>query len=70
MEKYPVRKVALDYDIGDVRRRYLSLSTGQVYDALSESGLNGRAMEAGIYPLVPAMKVAGPGIGSMFASAW
>ena len=60
MEKYPVRKVALDYDIGDVRRRYLSLSTGQVYDALSESGLNGRAMEAGIYPLVPAMKVAGP----------
>lgn len=60
MEEYPVRTVALDYDIGDVRRRYLRLSTGQVYDALSESGLNGRAMEAGLYPLVPTMKVAGP----------
>jgi hypothetical protein len=53
MEKYPVRTVALDYDIDNARRRYLSLSTGQVYDALSEYDLKGRAMEAGIYPLVP-----------------
>jgi len=60
MEKYPVRTVTFDYDIGEAYRRYQRLSTGQVYDALSESGLKGRAMEAGIYPLVPAMKVAGP----------
>ncbi len=60
MTSYPLRSIELDYDIDDVRRRYLRLSTGQVYDALSEAGLKGRAMEAGIYPLVPSMKIVGP----------
>ncbi len=60
MEKYPIRKTALDYDVEEVRVRYLRLSTGQVYDSLSEIGLKGRAMAAGIYPLVPSMKIAGP----------
>lgn len=60
MSDFPIRKIALDYDVADIRRRYLTLSTGQVYDALSERGLKGRAMFPGVYPLVPTMKVAGP----------
>ncbi len=59
-QTYPVRRVELSYDVVDVRTRYLRLSTGQVYDTLSEQGLKGRAMAAGIYPLVHTMKVAGP----------
>jgi len=36
------------------------LYTGLVYDACEQLGLRGRAMQSGIYPLVPTMKVAGP----------
>lgn len=60
MKDYPIRAVTLGYEVADIRRRYLALSTGQVYDALSEAGLKGRAMAAGIYPLVHTMKLAGP----------
>ncbi len=60
MEEYPIRKTALEYDVDEVQARYFRLSTGQVYDSLSELGLTGRAMAAGIYPLVHSMKVAGP----------
>jgi regulator of RNase E activity RraA len=59
-ESFPLRHVDLAYDVDDVRARYLRLSTGQVYDTLSEQGFKGRAMAAGIYPLLPTMKVAGP----------
>lgn len=59
-EAFPLRHVELGYDVDDVRARYLKLSTGQVYDTLSERGLKGRAMAAGIYPLLHTMKVAGP----------
>jgi 4-hydroxy-4-methyl-2-oxoglutarate aldolase len=57
---FPLRRVDLGYDVEDVRARYLRLSTGQVYDTLSERGLKGRGMAAGIYPLVHTMKLAGP----------
>ena len=60
MNDYPVRRLDVDYDVAEVRRRYLALSTGQVYDTLSERGLKGRAMAPGIYPLIHTMKVAGP----------
>ena len=59
-QNYPLRHVDLDYDVDDVRARYLRLSSGQVYDTLSQRGLPGRAMAAGIYPLVYTMRVAGP----------
>lgn len=59
-QTYPLRHVDLDYDVDDIRRRYLALSTGQVCDSLSECGLKGQAMAAGIYPLIHTMKVAGP----------
>ena len=60
MTEYPIRRLASDFDVADVRERYLKLTTGQVYDVLVELGCPGRAMEPGIYPLVPSMKVAGP----------
>jgi 4-hydroxy-4-methyl-2-oxoglutarate aldolase len=59
-QTFPLRHVDLDYDVDDVRRRYLRLSSGQVCDSLSERGLKGQAMAAGIYPLIHTMKVAGP----------
>ena len=59
-QTYPLRHVDLDYDVDDIRRRYLQLSSGQVCDSLSERGLKGQAMAAGIYPLIHTMKVAGP----------
>jgi 4-hydroxy-4-methyl-2-oxoglutarate aldolase len=59
-QTYPLRHVDLAYDVDDIRRRYLRLSSGQVCDSLSERGLKGQAMAAGIYPLLHTMKVAGP----------
>ena len=60
MASFPLRHVDLAYDVEDVCARYLVLSTGQVYDTLSQRGLKGRAMAAGIYPLLHTMRVAGP----------
>lgn len=57
---YPVRPLKLDYDVADVRARYLTLATAQVYDAMELLGVAGRCMAAGVYPLVHSMKVAGP----------
>jgi 4-hydroxy-4-methyl-2-oxoglutarate aldolase len=58
--EYPIRKLEVDYDVEDVRRRYLRLYTALIYDAMEHFGLPGRSMESGIYPLVHTMKVAGP----------
>lgn len=60
MKDHPIRKLVPDFDVAEVRERFLKLTTGQVYDVLVELGRPGRAMEPGIYPLVPSMKVAGP----------
>lgn len=58
---YPVRKYIPDYDVEDISKRYKKLYTALVYDILeSEYKLTGRALEGGIYPLSPEMKVAGP----------
>lgn len=58
--EYKFAPLQLDYDVLEVNKRYLKLYSGLVYDACEHFGLKGRAMEGGIYPLVPTMKVAGP----------
>ena len=60
MADYPIRKTVPDYDVAEIRQRYLKLSTGQVCDSLSEKDLKGQAMAPGVYPLVTSMKLAGP----------
>ncbi len=50
----------LPYDVAAVAARFKALYTGLVYDACEHFGLSGRAMSGGIYPLNPAMQVAGP----------
>ena len=57
---YKIVPLELDYDVAAVQARFLKLYTGLVYDACEHFGLPGRAMDAGIYPLVPSMQVAGP----------
>jgi len=52
--------LTVHYDVEDVRKRYLRLYTGLIYDALDHLGFRGQAMESGVYPLVHTMKVAGP----------
>ncbi len=55
-----LRPLQLDYDAPAINERFRKLYAGLVYDACEHFGLKGRAMQSGIYPLVPAMKVAGP----------
>ena len=57
---YERKPLVVDYDVDDVRERFLKLYTPLVYDALEYLGLTGRAMESGVYPLTFEMKVAGP----------
>jgi 4-hydroxy-4-methyl-2-oxoglutarate aldolase len=57
---YKIVPLELDYDVPAIQARFLKLYTGLVYDACEHFGLPGRAMDAGIYPLVPSMQVAGP----------
>ena len=59
-ENYAIRKLTMDYDVQDVRQRYLKLYAGLVYDAMEYLGTGGQAMAGGIYPLLYTMKVAGP----------
>ena len=66
---YPVRKLELDYNVDEVRERYMKLYTPAVYDVLYvEYGIAGQAMASGIYPLIHTMKVAGPAF-TVFAIA-
>ena len=55
-----LRPLQLDYDTPAINQRFQKLYSGLVYDACEHFGLKGRAMQSGIYPLVPEMKVAGP----------
>lgn len=57
---YPLRKLTVDYDVDEIRQRYLRLYTGLIYDAMDHFGRPGQSMESGIYPLTHTMKVAGP----------
>jgi len=57
---YERRPHYVDYDVEDVRQRYLKLYTALIYDAMESIGLPGRSMSSGIYPLTVDMKVAGP----------
>lgn len=57
---YPHRPFVPAYDAAAVRQRYLRLYSALVSDALEELGARNRALESGIYPLTPTMKVAGP----------
>jgi 4-hydroxy-4-methyl-2-oxoglutarate aldolase len=66
---YPIRKLELDYDVENIRQRYLQVYTAAVYDVLAmEFGIHGRAMDSGIYPLLHTMKLAGPAF-TVFAVA-
>ena len=57
---YELRKYEPDYDVEDIRQRYLKLYTALIYDAMESIGLPGRSMKSGIYPLTIDIKVAGP----------
>lgn len=57
---YPKRPLSVDYDVADVRRRYLQLYTPLISDTMDHLGLVGRTFRPGIYPLIHTMKVAGP----------
>ena len=50
-DTYERRIMTLDYDVEEIRQRYLKLYTALIYDAMESIGLPGRAMESGIYPL-------------------
>ena len=60
VDNYERRPYYPDYDVEDIRRRYLKLYTALIYDAMESIGLPGRSMSSGIYPLTVDMKVAGP----------
>ena len=60
VDVYERRIVQPDYDVEEIRQRYLKLYTALIYDAMESIGLPGRSMESGIYPLTTEMKVAGP----------
>ena len=60
IDNYERKPLTVDYDIEDIRNRYLKLYTALIYDALESIGLPGRSMDSGIYPLTVDMKVAGP----------
>ena len=57
---YERKPLKIDYDVEEIGRRYRKLYTPLIYDAMESVGLIGRAMESGVYPLTPEMKVAGP----------
>ncbi len=59
-DTYELKKVIPDYDVEEIRQRYLKLYTALIYDAMDSVGMPGRSMESGIYPLTIDMKVAGP----------
>ena len=60
VDTYEYRPLVLDYDVEDIRRRYLKLYAGLIFDSMEELGIMNQAMDSGIYPLLPDMKVAGP----------
>ena len=57
---YEIRKVIVDYDVEDIRQRYLKLYSGQVFDAMALLGLHKNVLAVGFYPLDSSMKLAGP----------
>ena len=67
VDTYEYRPLVLDYDVEDIRRRYLKLYAGLIFDSMEELGIMNQAMDSGIYPLLPDMKVAGP---AAFAILW
>jgi len=60
VDVYERRPHYVNYDVEEVRQRYLKLYTALIYDAMDSIGLPGRSMASGIYPLTIDMKVAGP----------
>lgn len=60
VDVYERRPHYVNYDVEDIRQRYLKLYTALIYDAMESIGLPGRSMSSGIYPLTIDMKVAGP----------
>lgn len=69
MAEYPIRKLELDYDVNDIRERYLRLFPALISDILEDKmNLHGQVMESGMYPIDPAMKIAGPAFPMMGCS--
>ena len=60
VDVYERRPHHVNYDVEEIRQRYLKLYTALIYDAMESIGLPGRSMASGIYPLTIDMKVAGP----------
>jgi regulator of RNase E activity RraA len=60
VDVYEKKVVTVDYDVEEIRARYLKLYTALIYDAMESIGFPGRCMESGLYPLTVDMKVAGP----------
>lgn len=59
-ENPEVKKMEFDYDVMAIRERYLNLTCAMVYDALALRGYHKNALDTGMYPLIPEMKLAGP----------
>lgn len=59
-QTYEIRKIEVDYNVQEIRERYLQLYSGTVFDALAILGYHKNAMDTGIYPLESSMKIAGP----------
>ena len=57
---YERKPLSVSYNIEEIAKRFKKLYTPLIYDAMESIGLAGRAMDSGIYPLTPEMKVAGP----------
>ncbi len=60
IQSYPVRKFETNYDVTEIRERYMRLYAALVSDALESLGYHHQCMASGIYPLTHTMKVAGP----------
>ena len=54
------KKIQVDYNVEEIRQRYLKLHSPTVCDALALQGYATNALSAGMYPLVHTMMIAGP----------
>lgn len=57
---FKITQFDVGYDIAAVAERYKKLYTALVCDVCEHFELMGRAMDSGIFPLIPTMKAAGP----------
>lgn len=60
MNEFELKRIEVDYNVEEIRNRYLKLTCATVYDGLAVLGYHKNALDTGMYPLVHTMKLAGP----------